>query len=144
MLTISRTLRIHAPAPVVWKTLTDPRRIERWISDDPIRVKLESRSGGAISMHGDFHAFPLENKGKILVFEPNERFAYTFWSNLTQLPDTPEHYFTIAFQLTAGGESTTLELLQTNLINEVILKHWELYWNVTLELIRSLAEDQAR
>lgn len=143
MLTLARTIRIQAPAPDVWNVLTDARNIERWISDDAIVVDLEPRTGGAIRMHGDFHAFPLENKGTILAFDPNERFVYTCWSNLTQLPDTPEHYFTIAFQLTAGGGLTTLELQQTNLINDVILKHWELYWNVTLELIRGMAEKAA-
>lgn len=143
MLTISRTIRIHASASTVWKALTDPRCIEQWISDDAIVVELEPKTGGAIRMHGDFHAFPLENKGTVLAFEPNGRFVYTFWSNLTQLPDVPENYFTIAFRLTADGDTTTLELLQSNLINEVILKHWEMYWNVTLELIRKIAEKAA-
>jgi uncharacterized protein YndB with AHSA1/START domain len=143
MLTIARSIPINASASNVWKVLTDPRCIEQWISDDAIVVELDPKPGGAIRMHGDFHAFPLGNKGTVLAFEPNERFVYTFWSNLTQLPDVPENYFTIAFQLTANGDSTTLELLQTNLINEVILKHWELYWNVTLDLIRGMAEKAA-
>jgi uncharacterized protein YndB with AHSA1/START domain len=139
MLTVSRTILIHASAPAVWKVLTDPRCIEQWISDDAIRVDLEPETGGTITMNGDFHAFPLENKGTVLA-EPNERFAYTFWSNLTQLPDVPENYFTIAFRLSTTADSTELELLQTNLINDVILKHWELYWNVTLELVKGMAE----
>lgn len=140
MFTISRSIRIATPAQAVWEVLTEPHRIAHWISDDAISVQLEPKAGGTIFMHGDFHAFPLESKGTIFAFEPHRRFAYSFWSNLTQLPDVPENYFNIDFRLTENGNLTTLELLQTNLINDVILKHWELYWNVTLDMIRVQAE----
>lgn len=63
------------PHPVsrLWAAITEPGELSHWF---PARVSMQPRTGGAIEFTGDPHIKP--TTGKILVFEPQHRLAYTW------------------------------------------------------------------
>lgn len=138
--TIEKAIAIHTAPADVWSVLTDPSRIRLWLSDCGIEVRADWQVGGAMIFEGDFHGVALKDKGTILAFEPERRFAYRYWSSLSQLPDTDEHYLRVHFDLCPSPEGTTLSLRQENLQTPEIYGHWNFYWTMALGRIKNLAE----
>ncbi|MGZ4034030.1 MAG: SRPBCC family protein [Bacteroidia bacterium] len=137
---VNKTITIDATVAIVWKTLTDPELIRRWMSDYEINIISEWKVGSSIISKGDLHGINFENKGIILQFEPEKIFEYTFWSTLSEQADIPENYSVITFRLSPTGNKTTLIFMQKNFIAETTFKHSDFYWRVTLETIKKLIE----
>jgi uncharacterized protein YndB with AHSA1/START domain len=139
---ISRTIIIKALPSIVWSVLTDPELIKRWISDYEVSIQTNWKEQNLIIFRGDLHGITYENTGTILQFIPDKVLTYTHLSSLSQLPDVPENHSIIEFRLTPLQEQTVLTLIQSNFATETIFKHWEFYWNVTLDLLKKTAEIQ--
>lgn len=143
----SCTTHIHAGAPLVWRQLTDAQCIAAWMSD--IDMQLEIATDWSVHspfiMRGNFHG-PFENKGTILAYENEKLLSYTHLSSISELEDQPENYTLLEFMMTpaAEGKEILLELRVSNFPTDVIRKHLELYWPVTLQKIKEHAEHEAR
>jgi hypothetical protein len=83
-----------------------------------------------------------ENRGTVLQHEPERRLQYSHLSSISRLSDRPESYSIIGFQLQPLGERTILTLSLSNFPNESIYKHLSFYWNVTLEVLKRMIEEQ--
>ncbi len=57
----------------VWSAVTEPDELAHWF---PASVAIEGRPGGSITFSGDPHA--PDRTGRVLVFEPRRRLAYTW------------------------------------------------------------------
>ena len=139
---VNKSIEIHAPARTIWRVLTEPDRIRQWMSDDPLEIHCDWRTGGMILIRGEMHGHAFENKGNVLAFEPDRLLRYTYLSSLSKLPDRPQNYSIIKFSLTEENARTTLVLTQRNFITLTNYKHFDFYWNVTLQLIKQLSENK--
>ncbi|TSJ42334.1 SRPBCC family protein [Fluviicola chungangensis] len=134
---IEKSILIEASLETVWSYLTDPKRMKEWMGDEAMEIDIISdwKIGGSFVIRG-FHHVPFENRGTILQFDPEKVFQYEFLSSLSNLEDLPENYTTISFCLKAKGDQTELRVEASNFPTFEIYKHWEFYWNGTLEIIK--------
>lgn len=84
-----------------------------------------------------------ENRGKILRFDPEQALQYTHLSALSELPDEPQSYTTIGFDLASLDDRTSVHLAIENFPAETIFKHLDFYWRVTLEVLKRFVEHQS-
>ncbi len=137
---ISQRIEINATRARVWDTLTDPHLIQQWMLDTPLEFLTEWREEGDVLIRGDLHGFPFENRGKMLRFEPFRNLEYTHWSTLSLVPDIPEGYSVLHFELLAQDDHTILILTIRDFLTFEIFKHLQFYWNTALHLLKEVAE----
>lgn len=138
---IEETIEIDAAPAAVWQALTDASAIPRWMCEPGVDLEVVTdwTVGRPIVLRGHHHA-RFEDRGVVLQFDPPRRLVYTHLSSLSRLPDRPDSYSTLEFDLTpvAGRTALTLEIHGFPL--ETIYKHLQFYWRGTLPILRDFVE----
>jgi uncharacterized protein YndB with AHSA1/START domain len=132
------TIKINAPVSKVWEALTKPELIKQYMFGT--EVTTDWRAGSPITYKGMWEGKAYLDKGKILAVEPGKLLVSTFWSSLAGLPDVPENYQTVSYELAADGSGTKLSLAQDNNKTQEDAKHAEQNWKMTLDGIKKLVE----
>lgn len=140
--TIHFEIVINTSAQDIWATLTQPELIGKWMLDTPVDILTEWRENGELLERGDLHGLAFENRGKIVRFDPPNALEYIHWSSLSIVPDIPENYSVIRFDLQETVHQTILTLTIRNLLTFEILKHMEFYWKTALHLLKEVAESR--
>ena len=140
--TILKSIIINAPVSKVWDTITNPEKMKQWLYDSDIEVLSDWKTGSPILFRGKFHGRKFEDKGTILKFEPGKVFRYSYLSWISRLPDIPENYTIIEFQLTPQEGQTLLSLTQTGFAAKASYEHWNFYWLVTLGILKGVGEGE--
>ena len=138
----NKTVHISAPTSKVWDTLTTPESMKRWMSETEIDIITDWNVGSPMLIRGRLHRVKFENTGTVLQFEPEELLRYSHLSSLSRLPDKPENYSIFEFRLAPIGSQSSLTVTASNFPTETIYKHLAFYWNVTLEIIKRMVEEQ--
>jgi uncharacterized protein YndB with AHSA1/START domain len=139
----SKAVRINAPTSKVWQVLTTPESMKKWMMPDiEIDIITDWKVGNPIIMHGTMNGKIFENQGTVLQFEPEKALQYSHLSSISRLPDWPESYTIMEFELQPNENQTTLTLTLRNFPTESIYKHLTFYWNVTLEILKKMIEEQ--
>ncbi|MFN8382972.1 MAG: SRPBCC domain-containing protein [Anaerolineales bacterium] len=139
---INKIVYINAPASEVWKALTIPDLMKKWMSETDITILTDWMVGSSIQIRGNLSGVNFENKGTVLQFEPENTLRYSHLSSLSRLPDQPESYSIIEFTLSPVEEQTALSVTVSNFPTEVIYKHLAFYWNVTPGILKRKLEEQ--
>jgi uncharacterized protein YndB with AHSA1/START domain len=141
---IEKAVIIDALPSAVWITLTTPDLMKLWMAEPAIGIEINTNwnVGSPIVIKG-FHHVEFENKGTVLLFEPDKILRYNYLSSLSQLPDKPENYSIIEFRLTALENQTSLIVIISNFPTEIIFKHVDFYWRGTVEILKRLLEKQS-
>jgi len=132
------TITINAPAARVWDALTQPELIKRYLFGT--QVTTDWRVGSPIGYEGTWEGKAYRDKGKVLQVEPGELLVSTFWSSLSGLPDVPENYQTVRYELSTEGSGTRLTVSQDNNATQEDANHSAQNWNMVLDGIKSLLE----
>jgi uncharacterized protein YndB with AHSA1/START domain len=132
------TITINTPAARVWDALTQPELIKRYLFDT--QVTTDWRVGSPIVYEGTWEGKAYRDKGKILQVEPGKLLVSTFWSSLSGLPDVPENYQTVRYELSTEGSGTRLTVRQDNNATQEDANHSAQNWNMVLDGIKSLLE----
>jgi len=103
---------INAPIDKVWDALTNPEVVKKYLHNT--NVVTDWKVGGPITWHGVWNDKPYEDKGIVLIFEPNKLLQTTHWSPMSGSEDKPENYHVVTYELTAKGDGTHLVLTQSN------------------------------
>jgi uncharacterized protein YndB with AHSA1/START domain len=136
-----KTVNINAPTSKVWEALTDPEFMKKWMFDTEINIITDWEVGNPIVIRGNMNGKTFENNGAVLQFEIEKTLQYTHLSSLSRLPDRPENYSVLEFRLTPLENQTALTLTLSNFPTESIYKHLAFYWNVTLEVLKRMLEE---
>ena len=139
----TKTIHINAPTSKVWDALTNPDLMKKWMSENEIEIITDWQVGRPMVIRGNLHGIKFENNGTVLQFEPENILRYNHLSSLSRLSDKTENYSVIEFKLTPLAEQTELTLTLSIFPTETIYKHLAFYWNVTLEILKRLIEEQA-
>jgi uncharacterized protein YndB with AHSA1/START domain len=132
------TITINAPAAKVWDALVKPELIKQYLFGT--EVTTDWKVGSPIKYKGVWQGKAYEDKGKVVQFVPGKLIVSTFWSSLEGLPDTPENYKTVRYELTAQGSQTQLTITQDNNDSEEAARHSEQNWQMVLGGIKKLVE----
>jgi hypothetical protein len=104
-------------------------------------VKTDWQVGSPITYKGIWEGKPYEDKGKILQVQPGKLLVSTFWSSLSGLPDVPENYQTVRYELAAEGNGTRLTITQDNNGSQEEANHSEQNWNYVLDTMKKLLDE---
>jgi uncharacterized protein YndB with AHSA1/START domain len=138
---VVRSISVAASPSAVWRTLTTPELIAAWSwPESPIAVASDFAVGSPITWSGLWHRVPFTDKGAILRSEPDRALAYTRWSRFDRLPDAPEHYSVVAFDLAEEEGATTLTVTHSNLASEETAGHARFFWYGALHRLRDQVE----
>jgi uncharacterized protein YndB with AHSA1/START domain len=132
------TATINAPASKVWDALTKPDQIKQYLFGT--QVTTDWKVGSPITYKGEWKGQAYEDKGKVLEIEPRKRLVSTFWSALAGLPDKPENYKTVGYELAAEGDRTKLTITQDNNASQDEAREAEKNWRMVLDGIKKLVE----
>lgn len=104
---------VPAPPAKVWAALTDPAIIKRYFFG--ATVTSDWTPGSPIRWSGEFDGKKFDDKGEITTVEPEKRLAMTHWSPMSGLPDTPDNYHNVTYDLEPADGGTKVTLTQQNL-----------------------------
>ena len=135
---LKKTIGINAPTSKVWNALTNPDLIKEWLFGT--KVISEWKAGAAILFTGNWQGTDYADKGIIQKFDIEKVFQYTYWSGFSGLPDSPENYSVITFELMPKENSTMLTLTQSHFATEMQYEHSDKNWDATLELMKKIIE----
>ncbi len=134
--TARTSIDIHASPARVWQALTDPEMIRQYLFGT--QVSTDWQPGSPIIYRGVWEGKEYEDKGQILEVEPQKRLVSTFWSALSGLPDRPENYNTVRYELEPIEGGTRLTIIQDNNSTPEDARHSEQNWNMVLEGLKKL------
>ncbi len=129
---------IDAPASKVWEAITNPVMIKKYFFNTD--VISDWKVGSPILYRGEWQGKPFEDKGEILQVEPEKLLVSTHWSPMSGMPDLPENYHKVTYQLSEKGGKTDVTILQDNNASEEEKAHSEANWRAVLEGMKKLLE----
>jgi uncharacterized protein YndB with AHSA1/START domain len=129
---------IDVPISKVWQALTNPELIKQYLYGT--EVTSDWQVGSPITYRGEWEGKTYEDKGKILQMEPERLLVSTFWSSLSGLPDTPENYKTVRYELSGADGKTQLMIIQDNNVTEEEAQHSQQNWLAVLSKLKELLE----
>jgi uncharacterized protein YndB with AHSA1/START domain len=132
------TTTIKAPKDKVWNALIKPDLIRQYMFGT--EVISDWKPGSSIVWKGSWEGKPYEDKGVIKKIVPGKILQVTHFSPITGLPDIPENYHTLTYELTQEGDSTFISLTQDNNSSEKEKHHSQEMWEALLASLKKLLE----
>ncbi len=129
---------INVPASRVWAAITDPKLIKQYFFGTD--VVSDWKVGSPIVYRGEWQGKSFEDKGQILQIEPEKLLVSTHWSPMSGVPDLPENYHKVTYQLSEMAGKTDVTILQDNNASEEEKAHSEANWKAVLEGMKKLLE----
>lgn len=129
---------IAAPASRVWDALTNPEIIKQYFFGT--QVVSDWKEGSSLEFKGKWQGREYLDKGVILKSAPPKLFQYTSLSSISNLPDEPENYANITYELNEDDGETTIVVKQENSPSEEARKQAEENWTNVLKNLRSMLE----
>ncbi len=112
-LTARASTSLHADRARIWDSLTNPDRIREYMFGT--EITCDWQLGSTISFKGEWEGKPYEDKGVITAVKPLHHVQYSYWSNLSGTPDTPEHHALVSYTIDGTSDGAhTLTITQTN------------------------------
>lgn len=132
---------IRAPRSRVWRALTDPDEIQKYMFGS--RVETDWKPGSRITWKGEYEGKKYEDKGEVLEVERERRLKLTHFSPLTGDEDVPENYHTLVYELEERDGQTHLSLSQDNNKSEEAAEHSRANWDTMLSGLKEVVEAQS-
>lgn len=136
--TAEATILTTADRDAVWRALTDPEIIARYLYGT--HVESEWRVGSPIVYRGEWEGKPYEDHGTILEFVPGERLVSSYYSPLSGKPDVPESYQDVAYALRPEGSGMRVTVTQSGCADRAEADRMSSNWAMTLEGLRTAVE----
>ena len=132
---------IDAPPQVVWRVLTDPAAIRRFMFGSDVRTDWQP--GSTITWKGEFEGKSYEDKGEILTVEPGRLLEVSHFSPLSGQEDKPENYHRVRYELQAvEGDRTRVRLTQDNSGSAEEAEHSSATWQAMLDGLKKIVEQR--
>lgn len=147
--TVAQSIEIAATPDRVWDALTDRDNGRVWRSAD---YDTDWQPGSAIAITAQIGPKRYRDKGTVLTVERPTRLTYQFLPRVSGLPDVPESYSLVSFEIESRGDGVNLTVTHTvppspvrkgktfEIGPESGEKHVMFYWRSTLPLLRDMIE----
>jgi hypothetical protein len=80
------------------------------------------------------------DKGVIVEIIPGNRLVSTYWSSMSGMPDTPEHYNTVTYEISHSYGAMTLAVTQDNNATKECADHSGANWTAVLQALKEMRE----
>ena len=131
---------ITVSASKVWDALTKPELIKQYFFG--VEVVSDWKVGSPIIYKGEWEGNTFEDKGNILKLEPEKLLLCNYWSSFSGLPDAPENYQNVAYELTPIKDGTRLTITQDGIKDEQSKQHTADNWKAVISAMKSLLENK--
>lgn len=147
--TVIDSIRIAAQPHQVWDAIMAPSAGETWRN---AHFTTDWQIGAPIAIEAEIGAKRYRDKGRVLRVEPPMLLEYSYWSQVSGLPDVPQCYATITMTLAADGSETMLTVTQQVPPSPVRrgngweigadsgAKHVAFYWRMALPRLKQAVE----
>ncbi|MBS1952520.1 MAG: hypothetical protein OJF59_001870 [Cytophagales bacterium] len=135
---VNVSIEINAPVSKVWKALTEPEQIKKYLFDT--ETKCDWKAGSPITFSGVWQGKSYEDKGTILAIEPEKLLKYSYWSGFSGQKDIPENYQIITYRLNETNGKTIFLLTQENSPTQEASDHSASNWNLVLNSLKEMLE----
>lgn len=133
------SLEISAPATEVWRALTDPVILKKYFFGSDLETSWEK--GSPIIWRGEWDGKPYVEKGEVLDIDEGSLLSMSYLSS--GMEDIPENYSFITFEVEqTDADFTKLLLTQTGFISEEACNSSKENWEVVLEGLRKVVEEE--
>jgi uncharacterized protein YndB with AHSA1/START domain len=133
-----QSISILTSAAKVWDALINPVMIKQYLFGT--EVTSDWQAGSRITYRGVWNGKAYEDKGKVLNIIPEKLIESTFWSSLEGLPDVPENYKKVVYEIKPGQDGVKLTVTQDNNATEEDKTHSEENWKMVLTALKTLLE----
>ncbi|WP_061218999.1 SRPBCC family protein [Leptospira weilii] len=137
-LILKKEISIQAPIAKVWNGLIDPEVIKLYLYGT--QTISDWKEGSSIVFTGVWEGKEYEDHGTILKLEKEKIFRYNYWSSFLGVPDIPENYSILTFELKSEETFTSLSLTQENFPNQTSYEHSDKGWDHALQILKDLLE----
>ena len=91
------SISIDAPAAAVWKAITTPALIKKYLMGT--EVTSDWKVGSPIAYKGEYEGKAYQDKGMIKKIKPEKILQSTYWSSMGGKEDKPENYNLVTYTL---------------------------------------------
>lgn len=134
------SVSIRATPEQVWKAITTPSSIEKYLMGT--HATSDWKAGSPITYEGQYNGKKYQDKGTIKKFEPGRVFQSTYWSSMGGKEDKPENYNLVTYELVERDGNTVVKLTQDNVGSEKEKEHSTNNWNAVLQKLKEVVEDK--
>jgi uncharacterized protein YndB with AHSA1/START domain len=131
---------VAAPAAEVWAALTHPVLIAQYFFGTT--VETDWQPGSPITWKGEYQGKAYEDKGEVVEVKPHQRLKVTHFSPMTGLPDEPENYHAITYEIEDRGDASHLSLSQDNNKDEAEAEAASKTWSTMLDGLKNTVEQR--
>ena len=124
----------------VWNALTDKESIKKYFYGTELNT--DWKVGSPIVFKGNWEGQAYEDKGKILDIEKEKLIKYTYLSSFSGLPDLPENYAKITYQLKTENGGTVLTVIQEGFRDEKAYSDSKEGWKMVLTNLKKLLSEK--
>jgi len=132
------SVEVDATAEQVWSALTSPELVSQYMFG--AEVVSDWQVGGPLVYRGEWEGAPFEDKGTILAIEPARLLRATYFSPSSGLPDVPENYSTVTYELAEADGRVRLEVSQDGNASAEAAATAEGNWAMTLAGLKAVVE----
>jgi uncharacterized protein YndB with AHSA1/START domain len=137
-LTTAVSILIDAPASEVWKAITSPEQIKKYLMGT--EVKSDWKEGSPITYEGSYNGKSYRDKGVIKKIVPEKIFQSTYWSSVGGKEDKPENYNLVTYTLAPQDGKTQVTLSQDNIQSDKEKEHVSGNWKAVLQKLKAVVE----
>lgn len=137
-LKLEKQILLKASKEDVWDALTNPDIIKQYMFG--AKAISDWKLGSELIFEGEYEGKTYRDKGNIMKISPERILQYNYWSGFSGLPDKPENYMIITFELEDAGDDTLLKLTQSQFNNKTQVGHSEAAWDTCFGIIKDILE----
>ena len=134
------SVNIKATPAQVWKALTTPALIKKYLMDT--NVTTDWKEGSPIKYEGEYQGKKYSDKGIIKKVEPEKTLQSTYWSSMGGKEDKPENYNLVTYKLSQNDGKTVVTLTQDNVLSEKEKEHVTGNWRSVLKKLKEVVENE--
>lgn len=136
------SISVNATPAQVWKVLTTPELIKRYLMGTD--VSTDWKEGSTITYSGEYEGKKYHDKGIIRKIEPEKILQSTYLSSMSGKEDKPENYNLVTYKISIRDNKTILTLSQDNISTEKEKEHSIENWKMVLGKLKQVVEGEKK
>ncbi|MEP6597354.1 MAG: SRPBCC family protein [Ginsengibacter sp.] len=139
-LTAKTSISVDATPAQVWKALTTPKLIKKYLIGTD--ASSDWKEGSSIIYTGEYEGKKYHDKGIIKKIEPEKILQSTYWSSMSGKEDKPENHNLVTYKITKRNAKTVVTLSQDNISTEKEKEHSTKNWKMVLKKLKEVVESE--
>jgi len=134
------SISVDASPAQVWKALTTPRLIKKYLFGTD--VSSDWKEGSTITYTGEYEGKKYLDKGIIKKIEPEKVLQSTYWSSMSGKADIPANYNLVTYTIVKKDDKTVITVSLDNISTENEKEHSTENWKMVLNKLKEVVESE--